>query len=229
MRQITRLEIGLLVAVLSLGFGLMYSAYQPRRENQSRATCQINLKQIGLALMQYSQDYDEHLPRAWFGRDAGPSDAKINYKWMDALQPYTPLQPKYFECPTDTLQKPYSIRDGANYGGYVINNAYFAKGDKLTPPCGQNLNRFLRPSMTILVTDGAGDFQFAWPNEKSAPTWTTASPRQLNSAIERHSGNLSLNTLFCDGHVSNYSSLQVFGERNLKGRKLYSGLTIEDD
>ena len=33
------------------------------RENARRSSCQSNLKQIGLGLMQYTQDYDEYYPR----------------------------------------------------------------------------------------------------------------------------------------------------------------------
>jgi hypothetical protein len=39
------------------------------RENARRSSCQSNLKQIGLGILQYSQDYDEKMP--FTGDDGG--------------------------------------------------------------------------------------------------------------------------------------------------------------
>lgn len=222
--KITRFEIAAVATVAVLGFGLIRTLALPRQENFNRSFCQSSLKQIGLAMMQYGQDADETWPRAWYGRDAGPSNAKTNSKWMDVIRPYL-KNDALFHCLSDPRE--YRFRDGTNYGSYVINNAYFAANDKLTPPAGQKMSKLVHPTNTILLTDGDGDFQFAWSNIATTPVWTTTSPRQLDSSVERHSN--FTNTLFCDGHVANYGALQIFGDRNLKGRKFYSGLTIEDD
>lgn len=54
-------------------------------ENQRRASCQSNLKQIALGLLQYQQDYDEKLPPA--------------KNWQDMIMPYVKSQ-QIFNCPS---------------------------------------------------------------------------------------------------------------------------------
>jgi prepilin-type processing-associated H-X9-DG protein len=51
--------------------------------NARRASCQSNLKQIGLAVAQYAQDYDEILPLR---------------PWVVSLLPYTKSE-QIFQCP----------------------------------------------------------------------------------------------------------------------------------
>jgi hypothetical protein len=41
---------------------ILFPVFARVRESARRASCQSNLKQIGLAISQYAQDYDEHCP-----------------------------------------------------------------------------------------------------------------------------------------------------------------------
>lgn len=226
MRQITRLEIGLLIAVVSLGFGLMYFAYQPRRDAQSASLCRSNLTMISYAMQQYTQDYEDRFPRAWFGRDAGPSDAKTNYKWMDALQPYI-KGTDYFVCAADTVSKPYRFRDGTNYGSYVINNAYWKIGDNFSPPTGRRTTD-IKQGRTFLVTHGNGDFQVTWPDVKSTPTVTTDWKGQMGDVVYRHQNGRGC-TLFCDGSIG-YNRLEHEAQiKVINGQRVATAFTIEDD
>ncbi len=65
--------------------------------NRARSSCQTNLKQAMLGILQYSQDYDEKFPAA--------------RKWIDDVMPYVRSE-EVFRCP--------SLPDGAKYG-YAYN------------------------------------------------------------------------------------------------------------
>jgi hypothetical protein len=176
-------------------------------------------------MAQYTQDSDNTLPRAWYGRNAGPSD-ETNYKWMDAIAPYLKEKEELFKCPGDRENQSYYPRGANDYGSYVFNNAYYKSGDELTPPGGKKISEIPRASGLILLVDGKHDFQFAWSDAQSAPDAAKTNYQSLGSIATRHK---TPATLFLDGRASAYGLHQDLATKNIKGQRIYSGLTIEDD
>jgi hypothetical protein len=231
--SLARREVLLALAVTLVGAGLCYKALEPRREQGHRADCQSNLKQIGAAIMQYTRDFDNTLPRAWFGKDAGASDGKTNYKWMDVIYPYVKNE-QAFNCPSDSTGNPYHFRSGTDYGSYVINNAYFAAGDKFTPPEGKKLSEMGNMDNTVLVADGENAFEFSWADVKSSPQIKPGNIERnirelhkFNTMTQRHFS--VSNTLLCSGRVSGYGLWVDARPKTINGQTIYVGLTIEND
>jgi hypothetical protein len=220
------LREGVVVTTLILGGGgLLWIANQPRIERKNSMTCANNLRQIGFALHQYAADNNGYYPRAWFGRDAGPSHPKADYKWMDVIYPYL-KDTKYFVCPSDSVSKPYRVREGTNYGSYVINNAY-SRDDTYTPPSGSAVAS-VQSGDTILVAHGNGSFQIEWPDADATPDFTTEEPLRFGEMVQRHGRNTS--RLFCSGGVRGYNSLEYdVALKIINGRRIATGLTIQQD
>jgi prepilin-type processing-associated H-X9-DG protein len=78
----------------------MTSQASRARENARRSSCQSNLKQVALGMMQYIQDYDERTP---------PTK-----NWIDVLQPYVKSE-QIFICPSVTDPKGYGYAYNSNF------------------------------------------------------------------------------------------------------------------
>jgi len=94
----TLIEILVTIAIIAILAAILFPVFARARENARRASCMSNLKQIGLGIMQYTQDYDERMPSNYVRVGTGGSIYKY---WPDLLQPYVKSY-QVFVCPSDS-------------------------------------------------------------------------------------------------------------------------------
>jgi prepilin-type N-terminal cleavage/methylation domain-containing protein/prepilin-type processing-associated H-X9-DG protein len=66
-RGFTLIELLVVIAIIGLLAAILFPAFARARENARRSSCQSNLKQMALGVIQYTQDFDERSPPSFPG------------------------------------------------------------------------------------------------------------------------------------------------------------------
>ena len=100
----TLIELLVVIAIIAILAAILFPVFARARENARRSSCQSNLKQIGLGIMQYTQDYDERIPMSVFVQTGqGSKFSTDDYVlWADAIQPYV-KSVQLFVCPSNSV------------------------------------------------------------------------------------------------------------------------------
>ena len=61
-RGFTLIELLVVIAIIAILAAILFPAFAKARESARKASCMSNLKQIGIGMMQYTQEYDERYP-----------------------------------------------------------------------------------------------------------------------------------------------------------------------
>ncbi len=171
----TLIELLVVIAIIAILAAILFPVFARARENARRSSCQSNEKQIGIAVMQYLQDYDEKYP-------VQNEAATPPYLWFTPLQPYI-KSTQVFRCPScsDAAHNSNSTTTPSDY----VANGFFARGYAQA--------QFQSVAEQIMATeraDGATDIDYH--------PWDPAE-FQSHIAITRHLD--GANYLFADGHV----------------------------
>ncbi len=188
-RAFTLIELLVVIAIIAILAAILFPVFARARENARRASCMSNLKQLGLGIMQYMQDYDSVYPGHYI------SDGTNLVAWPVLLQPYI-KSVQIFDCPsfTYTFTGTTSSASGIPYGynGW-LSRYWYADATE---------SAITRPTETVLVTETGGTpsqstgYLVAWSPYVDPPATYDATIYGLSS---RHLD--GLNVLWCDGHV----------------------------
>jgi prepilin-type N-terminal cleavage/methylation domain-containing protein/prepilin-type processing-associated H-X9-DG protein len=172
-RGFTLIELLVVIAIIAILAAILFPVFAQAREKARQISCLSNLKQLGLADMQYTQDYDEAGPNGnyFYGAPGG---------WASEIYPYVKSAAVY-RCPDDPTSS-----DGQNISSYAINANTANPNDDIQNQ-GENvaysLSTYSAPSMTVLLYEVQGntaidvtsyyeDGTVANGGEASAATWT---------------------------------------------------------
>jgi prepilin-type N-terminal cleavage/methylation domain-containing protein/prepilin-type processing-associated H-X9-DG protein len=205
----TLIELLVVIAIIALLAAILFPVFARARENARKSSCQNNLKQIGIGIAQYVQDYDEIFPRSRTGGYVYyNSGVNARAPWHMIILPYT-KSIQLYKCPSN----PSNAKVSWSWDGTqdVIPQSYLSNGGNGTmgnmggnQPMGENASALADISSSakvILVGEhiGRGDPEF-WDNYN-------------DSQFRGHLG--QTNFLFCDGHVKSMKPSQTVTPTNM--------------
>jgi prepilin-type N-terminal cleavage/methylation domain-containing protein/prepilin-type processing-associated H-X9-DG protein len=95
----TLIELLVVIAIIAILASILFPVFGRARENARRSSCQSNMKQMGLGIMQYVQDFDEKYPQGyWYKDNLGDTQGYVH--WSGATRPYVKSE-QLFVCPSD--------------------------------------------------------------------------------------------------------------------------------
>jgi len=188
-RGFTLIELLVVIAIIAILAAILFPVFAKAREKARQSSCQSNLKQIGLAIIQYCQDYDERYPAndpVAYDHADGPTLRTAWPGWVsNHLTPYE-KNAQIYVCPSGTGWF-WSYRNGQN-SSYCYNYVSFY---------GAKMGQINSPASMALMWDSAnpwGDYYGGlWDRDIA---WYLA---QDTSGTCWHNG--MNNFLFADGHV----------------------------
>ncbi|BCM90963.1 hypothetical protein IAD21_02826 [Abditibacteriota bacterium] len=155
----TLIELLVVIAIIAILAAILFPVFARARENARRTSCQSNLKQIGLGIIQYCQDYDEKFMNGEGDRyDVGGG---INSSWDLVVLPYTKSM-QVLVCPSDTRS---FVADTLGVYGTNVRRSY-SMPTYLAPaynggagPDGKegiSLAKLSQPALTIMAMERRG-------------------------------------------------------------------------
>jgi prepilin-type N-terminal cleavage/methylation domain-containing protein/prepilin-type processing-associated H-X9-DG protein len=191
----TLIELLVVIAIIAILAAILFPVFARARENARRASCGSNLKQIGLGIMQYTQDYDEKMPPS---RNQAVG-ADTPWHWL--IQPYV-KSVQLFRCPSNSSNNNVNGTPRVAANIPEIKVSYLGNGGEegetnfggnrpFDENNGEALASLQNPATTLLVmeTKERGDERM----------FGTADITSTTQTFTNHLG--TTNFLFVDGHV----------------------------
>ena len=212
-RAFTLIELLVVIAIIGILAGLLLPAMAAAKNKAKKIGCLSNMRQLGIGMMMYADDFDGYLPRTTHG------SSSANESWIHTLRPYLGKVDEVRVCPSDPRGTERLTNNGTSY----IINEFLAV--PLMTPFGEELDPVHRvhalpqPAKTMVlfeIADAYGPNVYAdhthsrgwflgWKNVLG----DISPDRHRNGGRASDRSNGSANYLFADGHVESIDATVI--------------------
>lgn len=199
----TLIELLIVIAVIAILAAILFPVFAQAREKARQTTCLSNMRQLGIALAMYTDDYDERC--FFFGHNVDlsrldplrPLGATRENRWWNQILPYTRMKGALLVCPSDSGRLPHVTEDGKDGRPYVPRSYVANRAAE-----GLTLSAVDKPAEIVVVTEKEDIFDDSWyepPKNLYNKTRPGIDFGRPVLAMTRHSG--GCNNMFFDGHA----------------------------
>ena len=156
-KAFTLIELLVVIAIIAILAAILFPVFAQAREKARQTTCASNEKQLGLAFIQYAQDYDDTLPVT------GMNDPSYyicgGAGWASLIYPYVKSTGVY-TCPDDPTKTSFwsglSVGSGGNSAVSYAYNYNIGAFTPATVTINGASSKLTSPTVTILLCEVMG-------------------------------------------------------------------------
>lgn len=210
-RGFTLIELLVVIAIIAILAAILFPVFAKAREKARQISCLSNMKQLGLAFMQYTQDNDELMPNCADGSGANTGE-NIPGGWMYYYTNPNGTTPKDLFDPSQGSIYPY-VKSKAVYvcpddsAGQIQGDSYAINGCVEANSGTQSKQTIEpRPGKPLAIFDNPAEIMELGEEATGISTGTTndgyISIAYADSMSTRHTN--GSNVSFLDGHAKWY-------------------------
>lgn len=147
----TLIELLVVIAIIAILAAILFPVFAKAREKARQISCASNMNQLGLGMMQYTQDNDECYP-------VGYSTGKLGQGWAGAIYPYV-KSTGVLKCPDDSTSEHVTGNITSYPVSYAANlniTRWDGAGSATDPHTGQSLAVLSSPAKTVMLCEVQG-------------------------------------------------------------------------
>jgi prepilin-type N-terminal cleavage/methylation domain-containing protein/prepilin-type processing-associated H-X9-DG protein len=217
----TLIELLVVIAIIAILAAILFPVFAKARERARATSCANNMKQLGIGLYTYLNDWDEYFPQTRF-----QSNPAYHWNWKRALRSYV-KSTAVFLCPSNDYAWRNSEFTGAP--GDESNNSWPNKEDKIPDSYavdggafGHNIDAYATsgprsvadfpdPSGQIFLLESRGGYPDLGPWMLTA----TLAEDSSKGYFQTHNSKSTCNWLFADTHAKALTIQQTMSPREM--------------